>query len=391
MRRAPIAPRCDAILDAHGVARPESVSLRAPQRDGLPREADLRPRDDRRRERSCRSYFDAIEAAGLGDVDVVIRMTGCPNNCARPPTAEIGIFGYGKNDHVVLVGGSREGTRLAHVLYARIPGEQMVQALVGPLPRDPRAQRRGGLPAGEFLHRAPTRRSCAPGSAWRTPPRRSARRQSDIAPARDRPAGIGAQQDRLSLPSPDSPLSRARGRAPRRASAVDDGRARARAGRALWPPRPRRPAILRDRRARPRARASGAAKGDVVTVSRNVFIPLTNLCRDRCAYCTFAKQPGLAATRRPTRSTRSRRSCAARVATGCIEALFCLGDKPEVAYRALSRVARRARLRAAPPSTWSRPARSAFEDGHAPAHQRRASCRADEMAALRPLERVAWA
>src|SRR5215831_15938601 len=33
------------------------------------------------------------------------------------------------------------------------------------------------------------------------------------------------------------------------------------------------------------------AKGDLVTVSRNVFIPLTNLCRDRCAYCTFAKQP----------------------------------------------------------------------------------------------------
>ena len=39
-------------------------------------------------------------------------MTGCPNNCARPPSAEIGIYGYGKNDHVVLVGGSREGTRI---------------------------------------------------------------------------------------------------------------------------------------------------------------------------------------------------------------------------------------------------------------------------------------
>ena len=38
-------------------------------------------------------------------------MTGCPNNCARPPTAEIGIYGYGKNDHVILVGGSREGSR----------------------------------------------------------------------------------------------------------------------------------------------------------------------------------------------------------------------------------------------------------------------------------------
>ena len=58
-------------------------------------------------------------------------MTGCPNGCARPPTAEIGIYGYGKNDHVILVGGSREGTRLAHALYARLSGEKMVPALVG--------------------------------------------------------------------------------------------------------------------------------------------------------------------------------------------------------------------------------------------------------------------
>jgi sulfite reductase beta subunit-like hemoprotein len=77
------------------------------------------------------SYLDAIEAAGLGDVDLEVRMTGCPNNCARPPTAEVGIFGYGKNDHVLLVGGSRRGTRLAQVLYGRIGEEQIVPALVG--------------------------------------------------------------------------------------------------------------------------------------------------------------------------------------------------------------------------------------------------------------------
>jgi sulfite reductase beta subunit-like hemoprotein len=81
-------------------------------------------------------------------------MTGCPNNCARPPTAEIGIFGYGKNDHVVLVGGSREGTRLAHELYARVPGEHMQEVLVGLL-RAIQTRRPEGLPAGEFLHRTP--------------------------------------------------------------------------------------------------------------------------------------------------------------------------------------------------------------------------------------------
>jgi sulfite reductase beta subunit-like hemoprotein len=97
-------------------------------------------------------YVDGLEQAGLGDVDVVIRMTGCPNNCARPPTAEIGIFGYGKNDHVILVGGSREGTRLAHTLYTRISEEKMVPALVG-IVRAIRDHNPERLPAGEFLHR----------------------------------------------------------------------------------------------------------------------------------------------------------------------------------------------------------------------------------------------
>jgi FO synthase len=73
-------------------------------------------------------------------------------------------------------------------------------------------------------------------------------------------------------------------------------------------------------------------KGDVVTVSRNVFIPLTNLCRDRCGYCTFAKPPDS-----PEAKTYSLEEVAevvrGGVATGCTEALFCLGDKPEVAYR----------------------------------------------------------
>jgi sulfite reductase beta subunit-like hemoprotein len=97
-------------------------------------------------------YIDAIEAAGFGDVDAVIRMTGCPNNCARPPTAEIGIYGYGKNDHVILVGGAREGSRLAHTLYERLPEEQMQAALVGIL-RAVRERNTQGLPVGEFLHR----------------------------------------------------------------------------------------------------------------------------------------------------------------------------------------------------------------------------------------------
>ncbi len=139
----------ERILEQGGVAKPDRISIVRRNAMACPAKPTCGLAMTEA-ERILPSYIDAIEAAGLGDVDVVIRMTGCPNNCARPPTAEIGIYGYGKNDHVVLVGGSREGTRIAQPLYARLPGEQMVPVLVGLLTaiRD----RAKGRPAGEFLH-----------------------------------------------------------------------------------------------------------------------------------------------------------------------------------------------------------------------------------------------
>ena len=72
--------------------------------------------------------------------------------------------------------------------------------------------------------------------------------------------------------------------------------------------------------------------GRVISVSRNVFIPLTNLCRDRCGYCTFAVEPD--SPRAKTWLLHEVRDTSRRArANGCLEALFCLGDKPEVAYR----------------------------------------------------------
>src|SRR4051794_39160875 len=69
-------------------------------------------------------------------------------------------------------------------------------------------------------------------------------------------------------------------------------------------------------------------KGRVVTYSRKVFIPLTNLCRDSCGYCTFVRRPGdpRARTLTPDDVLAIARAGAA---AGCHEALFSLGDKPE--------------------------------------------------------------
>ncbi len=73
--------------------------------------------------------------------------------------------------------------------------------------------------------------------------------------------------------------------------------------------------------------------GREITFSRNIFIPLTYLCRNRCAYCTFAK--GIKSEEAKTWSLEEVRDLSRRaLAQHCLEALFCLGDKPEIAYRA---------------------------------------------------------
>ena len=73
--------------------------------------------------------------------------------------------------------------------------------------------------------------------------------------------------------------------------------------------------------------------GGLVTYSPKVFIPLTELCRDVCRYCTFAKTPG--GVRAPYLTVDEAIGIARRGAeAGCTEALFTLGDQPERRYRA---------------------------------------------------------
>jgi len=76
-----------------------------------------------------------------------------------------------------------------------------------------------------------------------------------------------------------------------------------------------------------------AARGNLVTYSPKVFVPLTKLCRDVCHYCTFAQPP-----RRGERVFMTvdevLEVARAGAAAGCREVLFTLGDKPELRYRA---------------------------------------------------------
>jgi len=85
-------------------------------------------------------------------------------------------------------------------------------------------------------------------------------------------------------------------------------------------------------------------KPGVVTYSRKVFIPLTNLCRDYCGYCTFRRDPGQAGAHTMTPDevlavVRKGQNM------GCTEALFSLGDKPEIAFPEMRETLRQLRYK----------------------------------------------
>ena len=75
---------------------------------------------------------------------------------------------------------------------------------------------------------------------------------------------------------------------------------------------------------------------NVVTYSRKVFIPLTHLCRDVCHYCTFARTPKK--IDQPYMAVEDvLELCRQGARLGCQEALFTLGEKPELRYSAARR------------------------------------------------------
>jgi FO synthase len=82
------------------------------------------------------------------------------------------------------------------------------------------------------------------------------------------------------------------------------------------------------------------AFGRAVTFSPKAFLPLTNLCRNRCEYCSFRRSPGDEGewTMRPDEVEASLDRAQA---FGCGEALFCLGDTPETAFPAYRRTLER--------------------------------------------------
>jgi sulfite reductase beta subunit-like hemoprotein len=62
-----------------------------------------------------------LDAHGLAERSPLVRLTGCPNGCARPYDAELGIVGQGVGTYALFLGGHPEGDRLAFLAAEKVP------------------------------------------------------------------------------------------------------------------------------------------------------------------------------------------------------------------------------------------------------------------------------
>ncbi len=110
--------------------------------------------------------FEAeLEELGLRDAPLTIRMTGCPNGCARPYTADLAFVGRSLDLYNVYVGGGLAGDRLVDLYRADVPTGELL-TVVQPLLARWAAERQGDEGLGDFYQRIiarPTRRIAVTG------------------------------------------------------------------------------------------------------------------------------------------------------------------------------------------------------------------------------------
>jgi sulfite reductase (ferredoxin) len=93
-----------------------------------------------------------LEDLGLETEAPVVRITGCPNGCARPYTAEIGLVGRSGDHYVLYLGGSHVGTRLGVAVADLVSLKEIIPTL-RPVLLAFRTQRLPGEQFGDFCHR----------------------------------------------------------------------------------------------------------------------------------------------------------------------------------------------------------------------------------------------
>ena len=125
----------ETILRAHDVRLDEelgAVERTAMACPALPTCGQALTEAERRLPELVASIEGALSQRQLGRRPLQLRMTGCPNGCARPAVAEVGIVGRTKSTYDVYVGGGVRGDRLATLYREKVPFAEITDVL-GPL------------------------------------------------------------------------------------------------------------------------------------------------------------------------------------------------------------------------------------------------------------------
>lgn len=97
-------------------------------------------------------FENLLEELDLSEEEIVIRMTGCPNGCARPYMAEIGFVGRAPNKYQIYLGGNEASTRVNRLFKESIPNESIIDEL-RPVFEKFKSERQPGERFGDFCFR----------------------------------------------------------------------------------------------------------------------------------------------------------------------------------------------------------------------------------------------
>jgi sulfite reductase (ferredoxin) len=146
----------DDILDAHGVERATTVhpvrrlSMACP---AIPTCGLAVAESERVLPSLIRDIESLVDSVGLANSPISVRMTGCPNGCARPYLGDVGLVGTTLGKYDLFLGGDPGGTRLNQLYASAVPLDSIC-ALLRPLLRAYAAERRDADAFGDWCHRA---------------------------------------------------------------------------------------------------------------------------------------------------------------------------------------------------------------------------------------------
>jgi sulfite reductase (NADPH) hemoprotein beta-component len=144
----------EALVEAHGLtSRASALRRNAMACVSLPTCGLALAESERYLPSLVTALEECLASNGLADDEIVIRMTGCPNGCARPYLAEIGLVGKGPGRYNLYLGAAFDGSRLSK-LYAESVDHNGILGKLSPLFAAYAAERRPGERFGAFVIRA---------------------------------------------------------------------------------------------------------------------------------------------------------------------------------------------------------------------------------------------